>query len=411
MKTRALLGFAALSLACSGCSFGAGITGLAGASSLASTASNSSPSPGWELTFADDFSADAIINQSFWSFAYFWSPVVINIEQEYYAPSAVSLTAAGLRIQATQQSLGGQPYASGVISTKNAFSQAFGYFEMKTRIPHGQGLWPAFWIESQDPNNPVGGEVDIFENLGQKPDTYYTTLHCTPMATAAGQAGNQGVTQSASLADGGFHTFGLQWIPGSVIWYIDAVEVYRLQSECVPSAPEYILANLAVGGNWPGNADATTPFPANMDIAYIHAYRQVANGGISLPGPGAGIPFAPPPPASPPAVGLSHIMAAPASVAAQGAIHLSGNLIAGNQPLANVIFGYRVFDINNNNVVSLDTANLSIPANGSQAVAEDLLLPASMGPGLYRVAVGVWSSGYAQSLYWENDDAQFVINP
>jgi beta-glucanase (GH16 family) len=35
----------------------------------------------------------------------------------------------------------------------------------------------------------------------------------------------------------------------------------------------YLLANVAVGGNWPGAPDATTAFPARMSIDYIRAYR------------------------------------------------------------------------------------------------------------------------------------------
>jgi beta-glucanase (GH16 family) len=60
-----------------------------------------------------------------------------------------------------------------------------------------------------------------------------------------------------------------------VVWYFDGGEVYRVGAD-LPHQPMYIIANLAVGGNWPGSPDETTVFPAYFDIDYIRVYRDPA---------------------------------------------------------------------------------------------------------------------------------------
>ena len=65
----------------------------------------------------------------------------------------------------------------------------------------------------------------------------------------------------------------MEWNPGECIWYVDGVERHR-HSDGVPDEPMYIIANLAVGGDWPGMPNADTPFPGAMDIDYIRVYKR-----------------------------------------------------------------------------------------------------------------------------------------
>jgi beta-glucanase (GH16 family) len=71
----------------------------------------------------------------------------------------------------------------------------------------------------------------------------------------------------------GFHAFAAEWKPGEVIWYVDGVERGR-STAGVPAEPMYLIANLAVGGDWPGNPESTTTFPGVMEIDYIRVYQQ-----------------------------------------------------------------------------------------------------------------------------------------
>jgi beta-glucanase (GH16 family) len=38
--------------------------------------------------------------------------------------------------------------------------------------------------------------------------------------------------------------------------------------------PFYILLNIAVGGDWPGNPDSTTSFPQAMLVDYIRVFKK-----------------------------------------------------------------------------------------------------------------------------------------
>jgi len=72
----------------------------------------------------------------------------------------------------------------------------------------------------------------------------------------------------------GFHTFGLSWKPEELLFYVDGVPRYRIIGENVSSQAMYLIVNLAIGGIWTGDPDATTAFPSELKIDYIRAYRQ-----------------------------------------------------------------------------------------------------------------------------------------
>jgi len=216
---------------------------------------------GCRPTFADDFNF-------WWLDPYQWN-VKYNSgrnELQYYAPDAFQVSGGLLRITAEPRPQQGYAYSSGIITTKNIFAQKYGYFEMRAQLPAGQGLWPAFWLLH---SGPAGGdEIDIMEMLGHDPNTIYVSNHWHDEANQL-----QGQTQPVTSADfsSGLHTFGLNWTPDKLAWYVDGVKQAE-STDHVPAGPMFILANLAVGGTWPGYPDATTPFPAVMSIDYIRVY-------------------------------------------------------------------------------------------------------------------------------------------
>src|SRR5207249_3392654 len=112
--------------------------------------------------------------------------------------------------------------------------------------------------------------IDILEILGHEPDKIYFSTH---WSDAAGK--HQWHTDDMKGTDfsAGFHTIALEWNPGEVVWHVDGTERAR-SKQGVPAEPMYVVANLAVGGDWPGNPDATTPFPGYMDIDYIRVYQR-----------------------------------------------------------------------------------------------------------------------------------------
>ncbi|XYD12053.1 family 16 glycosylhydrolase (plasmid) [Methylobacterium sp. NMS12] len=167
--------------------------------------------------------------------------------------------------------LGDQPYTSGMINTFHSFSQTYGYFEMRAELPAGQGYWPAFWLLPEDGSWPP--EIDVMEMLGHDPGTLYTTVHSlAPGQTPGNHTMSQGISNVADMS-GGYHTYGVDWQPDTLTFYFDGQEIYRTPTPAGLDKPMYMIANLAVGGSWPGDVDATTPFPAQMNIDYMRAYQ------------------------------------------------------------------------------------------------------------------------------------------
>ncbi|MBC6981872.1 family 16 glycosylhydrolase [Caulobacter sp. 17J80-11] len=172
-----------------------------------------------------------------------------------------------------QAAIGGYDYTSGLIDTRDTFSQLYGYFEMRAAVPAGQGLWPAFWLLPQGGGWPP--ELDVVEIFGSQPQVAHTAAH-------SNASGAHTADYSASDVQGdpaGFHTYGALWEADKLVWYVDGVEVARTATPADMHQPMYMLANLAVGGTLPGDPDATTPFPAQMRIDYIRAYSL--NGGTA----------------------------------------------------------------------------------------------------------------------------------
>jgi hypothetical protein len=160
-------------------------------------------------------------------------------------------------------------YISGAINSY-PFSQTYGYFELRGRLPAGQGLWPAFWLMPVDMSWPP--EIDVMEVLGQEPTRIYTTVHSRKFAKGT-QIGFGTKTSDLSADD---HTFGVDWGPERIRFYVDRRLVFTQPTPEDCHKPFYIIANLAVGGptSWPHAPDASTRFPAHFRIASIQAWQR-----------------------------------------------------------------------------------------------------------------------------------------
>ncbi len=160
-------------------------------------------------------------------------------------------------------------YLSGALVTY-PFGQLYGVFEMRARLPRGRGLWPAFWLLPCDMSWPP--EIDVMEMLGHDPTMFYTTVHTREL----------GHNQHFGRADRGddlsrdFNTFGVDWGPKRIVFYLNRRTVFSHPTPADLHKPCYLLLNLAVGapGSWPGAPDATTRFPAAMEVAHVRAWQR-----------------------------------------------------------------------------------------------------------------------------------------
>ena len=202
-----------------------------------------------------------------------------NKEVEYYSDKSVgenpfTVNNGVLSIGASLAPEGTNPYGltydSGLITTDGSFNQLYGYFEVRAELPSGKGLWPAFWMLPVSAD--YASELDIFEVLGDNPNTVYQTVHDYGGSNTAGQAFIASDTSAA------FHSYGVDWEPDFITYYVDGQAVFKTATPASMKEPMYMLLNLAVGGDgsWPGTPDRSTVFPADMKIDYVRV-EQTSN--------------------------------------------------------------------------------------------------------------------------------------
>jgi beta-glucanase (GH16 family) len=233
---------------------------------------------GWVLNFSDEFDGTSL-DLTKWNKTYPNGGRTNNDELEWYVDNAQTVSNGTLKLVAKHESAhSGYPYTSGMICSYNKFSQTYGYFEARMKIPAGQGLWPAFWLVPTPSVWPP--EIDVMENLGNDPSLIYMTSHYSANYPSPGEpyGGSYQGTYGGTNFSTGFHRFGVEWSSTAIVWYVDGVERYRV-TQRVPIlgygfTGMYMIANLAVGGSWPGNPDASL-FPTQLEIDYIRAYKRV----------------------------------------------------------------------------------------------------------------------------------------
>lgn len=259
------------------------VTGLTLCSSLraqgqapespASAPPSSAELPGWTLTFFDEFHGDRL-DYSKWTPKDPWG-VVRNDELQAYIVKAFHLSDGILKIRCEDIPAfydgAKRDYRSGMMTTSGKFSQTYGRFEMRCKVPKGKGLWPAFWMLPDPPAWPP--EIDILEILSHETDKIYMSNHWPNPSDPDGNSLSQtGEFQGIDFADG-FHTVAVEWEPGEIRWFVDGVQRHR-SDQSVPDRPMFLLVNLALGGGWAGPPDDTTRFPADFEIDYVRAWKK-----------------------------------------------------------------------------------------------------------------------------------------
>jgi beta-glucanase (GH16 family) len=245
----------------------------------------------WILTWNDEFDAadGSGPDSSKWEYAVGGSGWG-NKEFEYYTsrPQNAHIEDGKLVITALRENYTGldgvtRQHTSARLITLGKFSQAYGRFEARIKIPRGQGMWPAFWMLGQDQAQigwPRCGEIDIMENIGKEPSTIHGTLHGPAEAHGGHEVGSPYTLRQGAFADD-YHVYGVEWEPKLIRFYVDnslyetrTPADFASESDWVFDHDFYLLLNLAVGGRWPGDPDQTTVFPQKMLVDYVRVYRR-----------------------------------------------------------------------------------------------------------------------------------------
>ena len=245
------------------------------------------------LVWADEFDVDGMPNPNYWNFEIGDGteqgiPGWGNNELQYYTnrPENVKVENGVLVITAREESFEGSSFTSARLTTQNLVEQQYGRFEARIKVPTGKGFWPAFWLLGNDCDVnpwPACGEIDIMENVGDEPTKVFGTVHGPNYN--AGESISKEYTLEGSRFDNEFHVFGVEWSPNRINFYVDDRLYQSLTSEDVDDEtdgegiwvfndrPFYMILNVAVGGNLPGNPNEDTVFPQSMVVDYVRVYK------------------------------------------------------------------------------------------------------------------------------------------
>lgn len=197
-----------------------------------------------------------------------------NNELQYYDPKQISVKDGCLEILAEKKESNFENrqrhYCSGLLNTQHKLDMLYGRFDLRFKVPAGKGYWPAFWLlPSSDAWPP---EIDWMEILGDKTRTILVTNHWGEHKN--GNHPMYGIKYKAKGPDFAedFHTLSGRWSKDEIVCYVDGKKVYR-SGQGVPQEKMFMILNLAIGGDLPGNPDESTSFPGKFVVDYVRVYK------------------------------------------------------------------------------------------------------------------------------------------
>lgn len=238
--------------------------------------------PNMTLIWQDEFSGNAL-NSSDWTFetgGNGWG----NNERQFYRQENVSFQDGHLIITAKKEAFSGSEYTSSRIITKDKREFKYGRVDIRALLPEGQGIWPALWMLGADISEvgwPKCGEIDIMELVGGgagRDNTVHGTAHWADANGNRVLYGKPYTLSSGKFIDK-FHVFTIIWDSTKIYWYVDdvqfnVIDITPAQLSELKDNSYFILFNVAVGGDWPGDPNASTVFPQRMIVDYVRVFQK-----------------------------------------------------------------------------------------------------------------------------------------
>jgi beta-glucanase (GH16 family) len=278
--------------------FVASTIAFSGCSSLTANTVGSSPSTtltipaDYSLIWADEFDRNGLPDGNKWVYdtgmnRQGWH----NHELQYYSQARLENSEAKdgkMFITARQEKLptaadwGGQAYTSARLITAGKAQWTYGFFEIRAKMPCGRGTWPAIWMLNLSGEWPAGGELDIVEHVGARPNDVFSTVH-----TSSGSGGN-GSGSNITLTDActAFHTYQMDWTSTQIRFGVDGkvhhayINQGKGTSQWPFDAPQFLLLNVAIGGDLGGSVDDSV-FPRQMVVDYVRVYQKTLIDGFA----------------------------------------------------------------------------------------------------------------------------------
>jgi beta-glucanase (GH16 family) len=228
-------------------------------------ASNGSPEQAranWKLVFSDSFRHG--LDRSKWGL---YSGQPGGDPGGWWAPSHVVVRRGILNLETYRDSRFGGRWVSGGLSSARALKQTYGKYEVRFRVDDGKGvaaillLWPV-----RDHWPP---EIDFAEDGGM------TSRRGSMSATLHYGAENHQIQRSVKADFTRWHTAGVEWTPGKLVYTLDGEPWGTVRSRHVPREPMELAIQAQAGTcgrRYAPCPDATTPTKVNMQIQWVRAY-------------------------------------------------------------------------------------------------------------------------------------------
>ncbi len=231
--------------------------------------------PGMTLVWQDEFEGTAL-NTDDWTYETGNNGWGNNELQNYLNGTNNAVVADGrLTIEAKKV---GSTFTSARLKTQGKQSFQYGRVDIRATLPHGQGIWPALWMLGESFSTvgwPACGEIDIMELVGHEANKVHGTVHWEHQGNHADFGGSK--TLSSGIFADEFHVFSVIWDSQKITWLMDDQQYHVIDitgGELSEFHDEFFfIFNVAVGGNWPGNPDASTIFPQKMVVDYVRVFQ------------------------------------------------------------------------------------------------------------------------------------------
>ena len=228
------------------------------ASDPSGVAMPTAPVPGWREVFADDFTGSAVDPGSW----YVYSGQPIGDPGGWFDPTHVSVSDGELVISGYRDPDG--KWATGGMNNRLALT--YGKYLVRFRFEYGTGvahailLWPA--------DNSWPPEIDFSEDNGGNRQTTWATMHYG--------ATDIQIQRHHAVDLAHWHTLGVEWTPGKLVYTLDGRSWATVHSAHVPSIPMQLCIQTqawAVGDNrWEHGVDAATPVHVNLYVDWVVVY-------------------------------------------------------------------------------------------------------------------------------------------
>ena len=266
---------------------------LAVSFALACFAATSLHAAGWDLVWSDEFDREGLPDEAKWDYE---QGFVRNNEAQFYTRArkenarvengmlviegrkerfAIPKPAPGRGAQSRDFA----DYTSASLITRKKADWTFGRIELRAKLPHGKGVWPAVWtlgVNISEVRWPACGEIDIMEFVGHDPNHVHGTVHWGRGGKHESSGGK--LETPTPFAD--FHVYAIEWRPDRIDFFFDERKYHTFPVEKAGPGdanpfrkPHYLLINLALGGTWGGPIDDAI-LPQKFLVDYVRLYRE-----------------------------------------------------------------------------------------------------------------------------------------